>query len=258
MWKKIRIALLLLVLVLVAGRNWLDHYRTTSWHHAVTVGVFPLNADGSAAATATIGLLNQDDFEPIGGFLQREAHRHGLALDQPVVMRLFPAPAALPPALETEAGLLARVAWSLRLRWYTWRVIGKLPRAAPTVALFLLYHDPASNAVLPHSAGMQRGLMGIVHVFASIAAMTENNIVITHELLHTFGATDKYDLRNDAPLFPAGYADPQQSPRFPQTRAEIMAGRMAQSASEQLMPATFDAVIVGPETAGEIGWGRAP
>ena len=254
MWKQIRIALLLLVLVLVAGRSWLDHYRTTGWQRAVTVGVFPLNADGSAAATATLSLLSQADFGPIGGFLQREAHRHGLALDQPVVMRLFPTPAALPPALEPEASLLARIAWSLRLRWYTWRVISNLPRAAPTIALFLLYHDPASNTVLPHSAGMQRGLMGIVHVFASTAAMTENNIVITHELLHTFGATDKYDLGNDAPIYPDGYADPRQLPRFPQTRAEIMAGRTPITQSLAETPNRLSEALIGTETAKEINW----
>jgi hypothetical protein len=244
--------------VLVAGRTLLDRYRTTSWKHAVAVGVFPLNADGSAAAAATIAGLTQAELQPIANFIALEAQRYGVTLAAPVTVRIYAAPATLPPQLAPGAGVLARLSWSLRTRWYCWRAINALPRSAPTIALFLLYHDPATNALLPHSSGMQRGLMGIVHVYAARDAMAENNIVTAHELLHTFGATDKYSLTNNAPLYPDGYADPLQSPRFPQTRAEIMAGRMAISDNEQVMAANFDEVVVGPRTAREIGWSATP
>jgi hypothetical protein len=256
-WRKIRIAVLLLILVLVAGRTLLDQYRTTSWKHAVSVGVFPLNADGSVAATATIQALTQTELQPIADFLAREAQRFGVKLSAPVTVRVFGSPASLPPQLARGAGVVARLSWSLRTRWYCWRVINALPRSAPAIALFLLYHDPATSALLPHSSGMQRGLMGIVHVYAGRDATAENNIVTAHELLHTFGATDKYAPASNAPLYPDGYADPLQSPRFPQTRAEIMAGRMAVSDSEQVMAANFDEVVVGPRTAREIGWSAA-
>ena len=43
-----------------------------------------------------------------------------------------------------------------------------------------------------------------------------NDMVIAHELLHTLGATDKYDPVNNAPRFPDGYGDPQQMPLYPQ------------------------------------------
>ncbi len=258
MWRKIRIAVLLLILVLVAGRTLLDRYRTTSWKHSVSVGVFPLNADDSVAAAATIKGLTQTELQPIADFMAREAQRYGVKLSAPVTVRLYDSPASLPPQLAPGAGILTRLSWSLRTRWYAWRVINALPRSAPTIALFLLYHDPATHVPLPHSSGMQRGLMGIVHVYASRDAMAENNIVTAHELLHTFGATDKYALTTNAPLYPDGYADPAQTPRFPQTRAEIMAGRMAISDNEQVMAANFDEVVVGPLTAREIGWSVAP
>jgi len=60
--------------------------------------------------------------------------------------------------------------------------------------------------------------------------------VITHELLHTFGATDKYDLSTGLPLYPEGFAEPQLIPRYPQQLAEIMAGRMPLAATEARLP----------------------
>ena len=52
-----------------------------------------------------------------------------------------------------------------------------------------------------------------------------NDMVMAHELLHTLGATDKYDPASDAPRFPEGYGDPRQVPLYPQQFAELMAGR---------------------------------
>ena len=76
---------------------------------------------------------------------------------------------------------------------------------------------------------MQKGLIGVVHAFAQRQMAGTNNIVITHELLHTLGATDKYEPGSGAPLFPIGFADPSQKPLYPQEAAEIMAGRRALS-----------------------------
>jgi hypothetical protein len=84
----------------------------------------------------------------------------------------------------------------------------------------------------------------------------QNNIVIAHETLHTVGATDKYDLETGAPIYPGGYAEPDAEPRFPQRYAEIMAGQRALSEREREMPAELSHVVVGPATAGEIGWTR--
>ena len=132
-----------------------------------------------------------------------------------------------------------------------------IARARPQIALFLLYHDPARAAVLPHSLGLQRGLMGVVHVFATRAQQDQNNVVITHELLHTFGATDKYG-DNDAPLFPDGYAEPALQPRWPQRFAELMAGRLPLGPTRALMPDDLNQVVVGTASAREIGWSRPP
>lgn len=85
-----------------------------------------------------------------------------------------------------------------------------------------------------------------------------NNVVLAHELLHTLGATDKYDPATSQPLFPQGHAEPDATPRHPQRLAEIMAGRIAVSDDEAEMPASLAQAVVGTETAQEINWIRRP
>lgn len=254
MWKAIRITLLLLMLAVVAGQAWLDKHATTSWQRTVFVGAFPVSADGSAVSAAYIQQLDQAQLDGVTRFITAEAHRYGIALEEPLSLRLYPELPEAPPVLAPEAGVGARLLWSLKLRYYRWRMLSRVSRAKPQIALFLLYHDPALASALPHSAGLQRGLTGVVHLFASRSQAAQNRIVIAHELLHTFGATDKYDPETGLPLYPEGYADPEQSPRYPQEQAELMAGRLPVSAQEALMPEGLASVIIGPLSAREIGW----
>jgi len=73
-----------------------------------------------------------------------------------------------------------------------------------------------------------------------------NNIVIAHELMHTLGATDKYELGSGAPLYPLGFAEPDRQPLYPQVRAEIMAGRRALSPQDFELPQSLRDVVVVP------------
>lgn len=244
----------MLVLVIVAGRTWLDRVQTQSWKDPLWVGIYPLNADGSRAAQGYIADLSPGDFRAIETFFEREAHRFGVALDQPVHIELYPAGQELPPELERSAGPLSVMWWSLRMRWFALHA-SKVPGRTPSrIRIFVLYHDPSALQVVPDSHGLQKGLIGVVHAFAAKGMAGTNNIVIAHELLHTVGATDKYELSTGAPLYPSGFADPDREPRYPQQQAEIMAGRRAQSATEFDMPATLRDVVVGAITADEIRW----
>jgi hypothetical protein len=253
MWRGIRITVLLLVLIVVAGQAWLDKHTTTSWQRTVFVGAFPVSADGSALSSAYLQQLEPSELEGVTRFINAEAHRYGIALDEPLNLTLYPPLAEAPPVLAPGSGVLTRLLWSLKLRYYRWRMLGHVTRAKPQIALFLLYHDPALASALPHSAGLQRGLTGVVHLFASRGQEAQNRIVIAHELLHTFGATDKYALDSGLPQFPEGYADPEQSPRYPQQQAELMAGRLPLSATEAVMPDSLASVRIGPLSAREVG-----
>lgn len=255
MWRNIRIGVLLLVLLVVATQAWFDRFSTTRWRRPVFVGAFPVSADGSAVTADYLARLDQSKIDEVSEFLQAEAHRYGVAVDEPIELQLYPTLASAPPKLDPGADVLTRIVWSLRLRYYRYRALSAVsPR--PQIALFLVYHDPALASRLPHSAGLQRGLTAVVHVFATPSQEAQNRIVITHELLHTFGATDKYDLNTGLPRYPDGFVDPQLEPRYPQQLAEIMAARLPLSATQARLPDSLADERVGPLTAREIGWIR--
>ncbi|MEZ5566553.1 MAG: hypothetical protein R3F24_14080 [Gammaproteobacteria bacterium] len=255
MWRRVRIGALLVVLFVVAGGAWIDRQRTTSWEDSLWIGIFPVNADNSPATSRYIAALDQAQFASIETFFAREAGIWNVALEQPVKVILYPAVNEQPPRLAPGASVPARIWWSLKLRWYTWQQAGDTPA---DIRVFVLYHDPERHNTVPHSLGLQAGLLGVVYAWADDTLDEPNDVVIAHEVLHTLGATDKYDAATNLPQFPAGYAEPEAEPRYPQTLAEIMAGRIAVSADEAQMPDSLDEVVVGAETAAEIRWQAAP
>jgi hypothetical protein len=94
----------------------------------------------------------------------------------------------------------------------------------------------------------------VVYAFAVPEMNGENDVVIAHELLHTVGATDKYNSTDDAPSFPDGYGDAAQQPLYPQLTAELMAGRRAIAPDKSSQALSLDEVVIGPATALEIRW----
>jgi len=254
LWRNVRILLLLLVLLAVALRTWLDRIETQSWQRTLWVGIYPYNGDGTAQAQRYVEALSVQDFADIEEFLSREGERYGLSLAQPVHIELYPQGAQLPPLLEPGAGHLGGAWWSLKLRWFAATATAAPGRAPPRIRMFVLFHDPATLQTVPDSHGLQKGLVGIVHAFADRTMNGRNNIVIAHELLHTVGATDKYNFVNDAPRFPDGYGDPVQRPLYPQLTAELMAGRRMLAPDKWEQAESLDEVVIGPATALEIRW----
>ncbi|MBS1200456.1 MAG: hypothetical protein H6R27_1134 [Proteobacteria bacterium] len=251
MWRIVRIAVLLTILAFVALGALVDRWRTTDWDNTLWIGVFPVNADGRDTTGEYLARLDAAQFRDVEAFFAAQAHAHGVALDRPVHVELYPALDEAPPRLAPDAGLPSRVWWSLRARYFSWRVAGD--RLAH-VRLYVLYHDPDHTQAVPHSLGLQKGLFGIVHAYAEEPYEATNSVVVVHELMHTLGATDKYDPATLLPSFPGGYAEPEAEPRYPQRLAEVMAGRVALSPGQARMAESLDEVVVGPATAAEIGW----
>ena len=125
---------------------------------------------------------------------------------------------------------------------------------SPSVTLYLNYYDPKLQKVLKHSTALERGRIGSVNLFASRKQSSSNKVVLVHELLHTFGAKDKYDFTTGQPLYPTGYANPEQQPRYPQQRAEIMGGYIALSESKSKTPEDLEDTMISRLTAQEMGW----
>jgi hypothetical protein len=249
----LRILILLLVLLIVSLSAWQDRYRSTRWREPLYVAVYPIEADESPVTQQYVANLDADRFKPIDRFFMREAARYRLSASEPVRTRLRVTLDARPPQRAPTAGLLATAWWSLQLRYWAWRVSGRV-KEPEDIRLFVLYHDPALTPQVPHSLGLTKGLIGVVYAFAAREMDGENNVVIAHELLHTVGASDKYLPGTDAPRFPDGYGDPRQVPLYPQRYAEIMAGRRMLSVDRWQQAASLDEAVIGPATALEIRW----
>ena len=253
LFKQARILFLLVVLLMVSLITWQDRYRSTRWREPLFVAVYPIAADDSPVTRAYLGALDAEGFKSIDEFFAREARRYHLHIEEPVKTRLRGELKERPPQRRPDGGMLATALWSLQLRYWAWRVSGNA-REPEDIRMFVLFHDPALTPVVPHSLGLTKGLIGVVYAFASPAMSGANNVVIAHELLHTLGASDKYNPANDAPRFPDGYGDPQQIPMYPQLTAEVMAGRRMLSATQWEQAQSLDETVIGPSTALEIRW----
>jgi hypothetical protein len=254
MWRQLRILFLLLILGIAAWTTLYDRISTTDWDETLWIGVFPVNGEGSSATAGYIDSLTAGDVVDVERFINREAKEFGIALDRPVRVDLFPEVKESPPELAPGANVLQRMWWSLRLRLYARRNARAPDRATPQIRVFVLFHDPSFARAVPHSVGLQKGLVGVVHAFADKGMTRPNNVVIAHEILHTLGASDKYDPATLTPIHPVGYAEPDREPLHPQPFTEIMAGRRAIGAHETEMPESLAEVVVGHATALEIGW----
>lgn len=253
MFKAIRIFLLLLILAVVALDTWRTKTRSVEWKNTLPVNIYLINGDASEVTAEYLRGVKLADFKPIEAFMQEEAARYGHAEKASIEVRLGGLLPAQPPAPPANGSALEIIIWSLQMRWWAFRNADT--RGPGTqVKLFLLYFDPVQNNRVAHSTGLQKGLIGRVNVFASSAMASQNNVVIAHEFLHTLGATDKYDLASNLPIYPQGYAIPDQLPLLPQKYAEIMAGRVPTSQSSAEIPAGLNDAVIGRETASEINW----
>jgi hypothetical protein len=252
MFRQLRILLLLLVLLFVAVSTWYARASTTDWDETLYVAVYPINGDGSDAARKQIAALDKQHFDDIERFLAQQAIRYTQTRVKPIEIEIAPEVKELPPVLDRRGNFLQTGWWSLKLRW--WASKNDTAEIRPDIKVYLLYYDAEEYAVLDHSVGLEKGLVTVVKAFTGRKNITRNNVIIAHELLHTVGATDKYNPGNNLPAFPNGYADPDQSPLYPQKRAEIMGGRIPLSASKAEQPDSLRETTVGPATAIEIGW----
>ncbi len=254
LFKSIRIFILLLILLIVGLNTFLSGIRATSWDNTLWVGVYPINADASEAVEQYIDRLDEDAYLPIADFFTAEAERYELALGDPVKMILAPEVESHPPSPPTSGNPLAVIWWSLKMRLWVYQSDSYTESPSPEIKIFVLYHAPGEEERLENSLGIRKGMFGVVHAYADYGLQPKNHVVIAHEVLHTLGASDKYDPATRLPRFPGGFADPEQSPLYPQQLAEIMGSRIPQSESQAVMPASLDFTVIGDNTAREIKW----
>ncbi|HGX92881.1 MAG TPA: hypothetical protein ENK35_06150 [Candidatus Tenderia sp.] len=254
MFKTIRLILLVSALLFVGLSAYQLKTAQADWSSRKWVTIYPINADDSQASQAYIDALDDESFRSISEFMGREFKRYGGGQHEPVIVRLGPQVRELPPPLDSPPSLMTTLWWNVKLRLWAARVRQHYDGPPADIDMFVQYHDPATHGALQHSVGIAKMSLGIVNAFATRRMTESNNVVIAHEMLHVVGASDKYDLRTNQPIYPEGYVEPNAEPLYPQKKAEIMAGRIPVSRSQARTPKSLKSVVVGEQTAREINW----
>ena len=252
MFKAIRIAVLLVILLVVSLSTWLTQARSTDWNNSLWVKIYPINAAGSERVARYIRNLDVEDFAAIEMFVAAETRRYGRSVRRPVRMELGDEIREQPPVIDASPNVLDIMLWSLKLRWWASSITDAQDDPDPDVRIFVRYHEESGEYALDNSIGLQKGMVGIVNAFAGRGYEGSNNVIIAHEFLHTLGASDKYEPGSGLPIFPDGYAEPDRDPLYPQQIAEIMGGRIAVSEFEALVPRSLEYARIGTATAREI------
>ncbi|MFI8032582.1 hypothetical protein ACH8I4_01660 [Acinetobacter sp. ABJ_C3_5] len=250
MWKNIRVAILLVVLLVVAVNAYRD--QNQDWNQPIHILLHPINADGRTTTQQYIRQLQQDDFAEVKQYLEKNSQQYR-GQSSYFMIQIGRELQQTPPKMSEQPSILNNILWSLKFRFYAWKQ-HQSGDGSPSLTLYLNFYDPKQSRELKHSTALERGRIGSVNLFASPKQAAQNNVVLVHELLHGFGATDKYNLNNGEPIFPIGYAQADQQPLYPQTEAEIMGGRIPLSEHKSKMPNDLNETVISILTAREVGW----
>lgn len=255
-FKLVRILILSTIFLGLAFYAQQQKLKSRSWTEPLQLTIYPIDAENDPAIAEYIAELDDSVFAPIDDFMRQQSEDYDLIADHPTETHLGSQVEVLPPeAPPPDAGYAAIIKWGIQFRYWVYRNTPDSDSNIRRVRVFVLYHAAAKDKHLPHSLGLDKGLVALVHAFADVDQDQQNNIVIAHEFLHTVGATDKY-AADTSPVFPDGYADPDQSPLYPQSRAEIMVGRIPLSDTEMRMADSLQECVIGEKTATEINWLR--
>lgn len=258
-FRNIRVVILLSALATVAIYTKEQRLNTTSWYQPIEVVIFPINGDGSPKTDQYIQSLSLKHFQDIDQFFIRSAKKFHLIVEKPVITTLGSTITSHPPAPpEDRTAILKVMLWSIKLRYWAYKNTPDDKSNKGRIRLYVLYHQGKEGQTLQHSLGLSKGLIGVIHAYALPKQTKQNALVMTHEILHTVGATDKYDYSNNQPIYPDGYAKPEQKPLYPQRYAEIMAGRIPVNSNQAKMPKDLRFCLVGEASAKEINWVTTP
>ena len=254
MFKRLRIAVLLYVLLFVAAAQFFTAQQSTDWDAPLWVDIYTVAGDDDETTRRYLDGLTATEFEDVEEFLNREAQRFGVELAQPFSVRIVGEHRDPLPSLDGNASALDVLWWSLRMRWLATRLRWRQDGPSGDIMVFAVFHEPSAGVALDRSTALEKGLIAVANVFATRTARGSNQVVLAHELLHTLGASDKYVSGSNLPVFPEGYAAPEAQPLLPQAKAELMAGRRPIDETEAETPESLREVVIGAATALEIGW----
>jgi len=245
-----RLLILLAVVVAIALFHFTRDTGPPDWERPLKVVIYPENADGSEQARVHIEGLQADRFQPVADYMAEQAGRHDLEIEKPFIVELAEPITGAPTAPDYES-LWAHLQWGLRLRFWYWTFDDQ--GRAPDITVIARFRETDAGDNL-HSLGIANMNLAVANLTASESASGLNNVVLAHELLHAIGADDLYHPTTGLPIYPQGYAEPDRRPLYPQSKAELMAGRIPVAQGRVRQAENLAGTMIGPGTASKIGW----
>lgn len=250
MLKIVRVFFVLIMLTLLMVMTaWRD--QLNDWSKQTIVLIHPINADQHPSTQKWIDHLKPADFVEIQDYLE---HASVKFRKQPIKLqlRLGRALTCTPPLPPNKDSFFSHMIWGLKLQYFSWRHHDRQD-GQNTATVYLNYYQQASTKILDNSKSFSKSRLGLVNLQVD-QTKRQHNVVLAHEILHIFGAQDKFDAMTGQPVYPIGYADPNQDPVYPQYKAELMAKYIPISKVEAVTPMNLSQTMVSNATAQELGW----
>jgi hypothetical protein len=258
----VRVGVLLAILAGVLLWGWRDvrsRRARNDWDHTLTVAILlvrlePIDDVAVAALRKQLPALEDRLSAELARYRPGAPHPFRFELKDPV-------DGSAPPPAPASDGPVDLAKYAYALDSYVGDVDKRagLDASLYDVRIYVSLRKPRQAEVtLAEGRSQQGGRIGIVEVELDTDAEGAHLplVVVAHELMHTLGATDKYDASGRT-IVPLGLAEPDRVPVFPQRYAEIMARNRPISATVEKVPESFAQIAVGPVTAREIGWSMA-
>jgi len=257
----LRVSILLTILLGVVLYAWRDidsRAARKDWSRPLTVAIVVIAAE---PLDPTLVDRLRERSPTLEGRLTQEMRRYGSELSRPFSFEVF-GPVTVegpPPELPTSESFSDAVQFSFALKRYAGRAddAAKIGSRRFDSCIYLVAKPPATKTrKAVEGLSQLGGRLGLVKVDLDSSMIDFAFFVIAHELFHTLGASDKYDTVGN-PVVPSGLPEPDRQPRFPQRFAEIMARHRAVDAQRSVPPESLGELMVGIETAREIGWSHS-
>jgi hypothetical protein len=251
-----RVTVLLTILagvLLWASGDYYQRRARTTWQRPLRVALILVERE--PIKPSTIALLTSRAYE-LERRLASEYKRHDGRDFTPFLLDVTgPVAANRAPPNVQEPSVLGLLRDTCERWWWTRDVDARaaVDRAGYDARIYLVMRPAEYGLAFVEGESEYGGRVGIAQADIDPEMVDFSLFVAAHELLHTLGASDKYDSAGRA-LYPAGFAEPNRAPLYPQPGAEIMARNRPLSPSSERPPNTLDELFVGDETAREIGW----
>jgi hypothetical protein len=251
------LAVLLGLLGATACWAWLDvrsRRARTEWQRPleVAVALVQLGVVDSGALTSL-----RAGFPALETRLRDEYHRHGGRLPHPVNFTIFgPVTVDRAPPADPDGTLLSLAQHAYeQWRWtHAVDVGSNLPARGFDSRIYVLVRPPRdSGRSWVEGSSELGGRVGVARIELSASTVDLALFVVSHELFHTLGASDKYDANGRA-LIPDGLVEAERVPLYPQRYAEVMTRNLVIAAGSERPPDSLAELGVGSLTARELGW----